>query len=211
MKNMLLEEIFNSITHGIGVVLGIIGLVILFIVANKAHNIWEIAGFSIFGATLILMFLMSTLFHSLYFTKARKIFAVFDQSSIFLLIAGTYTPFALTVFRGQGGYIILFLIWLIALTGIVLKSIFREKFKIMIVVIYLLLGWISIIFINPLTHQLSFTQKCLLVLGGLFYSIGVVFYAWKKLPFNHTIWHLFVIAGATCHFITSFAACNLLK
>ncbi|HUD43986.1 MAG TPA: hemolysin III family protein [Patescibacteria group bacterium] len=201
MKNkLLLEEILSSITHGIGVVLSTVGLVILLVIANRQHNLWEIIGFSIFGISLILMFLMSTLFHSLSFTKAKKVFLVLDQSSIFLLIAGTYTPIALIVLRGWIGWVLLCVVWSIAIVGIVLKAVFMDKFKIVLVVLYLLLGWAGLIVIRPLFMHLSLSQIYLLILGGLFYSSGVIFYAWKRLPFNHAIWHLFVLAGSACHF-----------
>ncbi|HEX8966180.1 MAG TPA: hemolysin III family protein [Patescibacteria group bacterium] len=200
-KNIiLLEEIFNSITHGIGSLLSILGLVLLIILV-KDRSLVKIISFIIFGVSLCLMYLMSTLFHSLVFTKAKKVFQIFDTSSIFLLIAGTYTPLILLLLHGAFAWGLLVFIWGLAITGIVLNSIFSARFKILFTIVYLLMGWIGIITLQPIFTLWSSRQVMLLITGGILYTFGVFFYAWKRLPFNHTIWHIFVLGGSISHFL----------
>ncbi len=202
---LILEEIFNSITHGIGAIVSIIGLIILIAIAKDSSTL-KITSFIIFGVSLSLMYVMSTLFHSLTFTKAKKVFFIFDQSSIFLLIAGTYTPILLLILHGWISWSLLLLVWSLAIFGVVFNSIFSEKYKMLFVPLYLLMGWIGIFIVNPLLKASSIQDVWLFIIGGLFYTAGIVFFAWKKLPFNHTIWHLFVIGGSVCHFLI---ICNL--
>ncbi len=201
MRSILVEEILNSITHGIGVLLSLLGLIILLIIAFNTHNIWKITGFSIFGISLLLVYFFSTLFHSLIFSKAKKVFLILDQSSIFLLIAGTYTPLLLLFFRNWFGWILLVIIWSISIIGIILKSINLKENGKMWVYLYLGLGWMSLIILKPLVSVLPLQSILLLFLGGMCYTLGVLFYLFKKLPFTHAIWHIFVIFGSTCHFL----------
>lgn len=208
MKNKTLsivEEIFNSVTHGIGAIISIIGLIILISVARDSSTL-KITSFIIFGVSLSLMYVMSTLFHSLTFTKAKKVFFIFDQSSIFLLIAGTYTPILLLILHGWISWSLLLLVWSLAIFGVVFNSIFSEKYKMLFVPLYLLMGWIGVFIVNPLLKTSSIQDVWLLIIGGIFYTAGIVFFAWNKLPFNHTIWHLFVMGGSVCHFLI---ICNL--
>lgn len=195
------EEVLNSITGGLGTLLGLAGFILLLIVSSKYQTIQITPGLAVFGGTLILSYLFSTLFHSFSFTKAKNVFQILDHASIFLLIAGTYTPFILNSSQSTAGYILLATIWLLAITGIIFRSIYRKSKKIIFVPAYLIMGWLAVI-----TGWLFFSVFPqviirLLLMGGIFYTTGIIFYLWKRLPFSHTIWHLFVIAGSFCHFL----------
>ena len=194
------EEIFNSITHGVGTLLSIAGLVILVVMASIKGNTWHVVACSIYGATMILLYLNSTLYHSLTAPKAKYVFKILDHSSIFLLIAGTYTPFLLVNLRGGWGWSLFGVIWGLAILGIVFKSIFIKKLNILSTIIYLLMGWMVLIAIKPLLTVLPRGGFIWLFAGGLSYTLGVVFYVWKKMPLSHGIWHLFVLGGTICHF-----------
>ncbi len=198
----LKEEIFNSITHGIGTLLGVAALVILVVMSVNHGNVWHIVSTSIFGASIIILYMSSTLYHSLTAPKAKHVFKILDHSSIFILIAGTYTPFLLVTLRGPWGWSLFGVIWGLAVSGIVMKSIFIRRFKILSTIIYLLMGWIVIIALKPLLAALPKGGFLWLFGGGLSYTLGVVFYEWKKLPMSHGIWHLFVIGGTVCHFFS---------
>lgn len=199
-KVIIIEEIFNSITHGIGALVSIFCL-ILFIIISKDNGTIKIASLIIFGSSMVLAYVMSTLFHSLIFTKAKKVFLVLDSSAIFLLIAGTYTPFLLLLLHGWERICFLLLIWTLAIIGIVLKSVFIDKCKITFLVLYLFCGWLGLLSFRHLMLALNPAEIELLLLGGILYTSGILFYAWKKLPFHHTIWHLFVMSGTFCHFL----------
>lgn len=201
----VLEEILNSTIHGLGIVLAILGSIML-ILHSLQYDTWRVLGISIFGIAIILTYTFSTLYHSLYFTKANKVFKVLDHSSIFLLISGTYSGFILAVLRNNLGFIMLSIVWLITIMGIIYKSIFIGRFKILQAVTYTFLGWVAIFIIKPLLTILSLKVIILLLIGGLFYTLGLIFFAWTKLKFNHTIWHIFVLIGSICHF---FALYNL--
>jgi len=156
----------------------------------------------VFGITLIFLYLMSTLYHSLTFTRAKKVFQILDHSSIFLLIAGTYTPFALVPLKGPIGYTLLLIVWIIAIGGILLKIFFMNKLLFSII-IYLGLGWLCLIVAaEPIITNLLPISFNYLLIGGIIYSIGVIFYLWDKIRFNHNLWHLFVLAGSLCHIIS---------
>lgn len=194
------EEIVNSITHGIGALLSIAALVILIIVAGQHGDIWHLVSFSIYGTTLILLYLSSTLYHSFTNPKIKNLFARFDHISIFLLIAGTYTPILLTSLRGVWGWTLFGIIWAMALAGAIIRSIYVYRFRKLMVAIYLVMGWMAVFAGQQIYEHLSGTSLTFLVLGGLAYSVGVVFYNWRKLPYSHGIWHLFVLAGSILHF-----------
>lgn len=196
------EEIFNSITHGIGTLLSIAALVLLVVTAVVKGNIWHVVSFSIFGTTLVLLYLSSTLYHSFTKEKIKNLFARFDHAAIFLLIAGTYTPLLLTAMRGTLGWILFGIIWGVAIAGVVIRSIYLTKFRKLMVGVYVAMGWMFVIAIGPMTRNLSETSLIFLILGGIFYSIGVVFYAWRNLKYGHGIWHLFVLAGSIMHFFS---------
>ena len=197
-KPRLGEELANAITHGIGVLLAIAGLVFLILRADGQ----SLAGFIIYGVTLILLYLASTLYHSLIFTRARKLFRKFDHMAIFLLIAGTYTPFCLTALNGWMGWALLAAVWGFAILGIVLKSIYTGRFEWLSVSIYILTGWMVIVAINPIYESLSRSGFIFLIAGGLAYTIGTFFYINKRIPYAHSIWHLWVAAGSVFHFFS---------
>jgi hemolysin III len=196
----LKEEIFNSITHGVGTVLSIVALVVLVVAATLHGNAWHIVSFTIFGVSLILLYLSSTLYHSFTGEKVKNLFARFDHAAIFVLIAGTYTPILLTVIRGFVGWTLFGIIWAVAITGIVIRSIYLTRFRKLMVVIYLMMGWMFIFAFKPVVTLLPSMSLVFLFAGGIIYSLGVVFYAWRKLPFGHGIWHLFVLGGSILHF-----------
>lgn len=196
----LAEEIANSVTHGIGALLSIVGLVVLVNLAATHGNLWHIVSSSIFGATLILLYLSSTLYHSITAPRAKVVLRLLDHVAIYLLIAGTYTPFLLVNLRGPWGWSLFALVWGIALTGILLKVSPLGQKRGLSLTLYLALGWIILIAIKPLLGYLDPNGIRLLVAGGIAYTGGVIFYCWKRLPYNHAIWHLFVLAGSCFHF-----------
>ncbi len=194
------EEIVNSITHGIGALLSIVALVVLIMVAAKQEDSLHLISFSIYGSTLILMYLSSTLYHSFSSPRIKNLFARFDHVSIFLLIAGTYTPILLTNIRGVWGWSLFGIVWIIALTGAVVRSIYLYRFRKLMVAVYLMMGWLFILAGKQIYMSLPSVSLTLLVLGGVAYSVGVIFYMWRKLPYGHGIWHLFVLTGSALHF-----------
>jgi channel protein, hemolysin III family len=194
------EEIVNSITHGIGALLSIVALVFLIMVAGQYGDIWHLVSFIIYGCSLIVLYLSSTLYHSFSNPKIKNVFARFDHISIFLLIAGTYTPILLTSLRGVWGWSLFAVIWGMAITGAVIRSIYLHRFRKLMVGIYLVMGWMAIVAAKQIYLKLPGPSIVFLVLGGVAYSLGVIFYMWRKLPYSHGIWHLFVLAGSTLHF-----------
>ncbi|WP_372933592.1 PAQR family membrane homeostasis protein TrhA [Mariniphaga sediminis] len=202
------EEIFNSITHGIGALLSVAGLAILAVFASLKGNAWHVVSFSIFGASMFLLYLFSTLYHSMTKTKIKNLFARFDHAAIFLLIAGTYTPFVLTTIRGPLGWTLFGIIWGLAITGIVIRSIYLTRFRKRMVGIYLAMGWLFLIAIVPIIKNLPASSVAFLFIGGGCYSLGVIFYAWRNLKYGHGIWHLFVLAGSIAHFFSVLYSLN---
>ncbi|HSO84972.1 MAG TPA: hemolysin III family protein [Draconibacterium sp.] len=194
------EEIFNSITHGIGTLLSVGALVTLVILAVMKGDAWHVVSYTIYGSTLILLYLSSTLYHSFTNEKIKNLFARFDHAAIFLLIAGTYTPFLLTVLRGTLGWVLFGIIWGVAFAGVVIRSVYLHRFRKLMVALYLAMGWMFVVVVGPLIKNLPQTSIIFLFLGGIFYSVGVVFYMWRNLKYGHGIWHLFVLAGSIMHF-----------
>lgn len=188
------EELWNAITHGIGFIASIPALVVLILAAVQTGSALQITTFSIFGASVIILFLMSTLLHSMP-EKYKHIFAILDHSSIYILIAGTYTPFLLIAIGGTLGITLLCIIWSLALLGVMFKCFFINRFEKLSLIFYVGMGWLIIFAIKPVYLYLGVNGFALLLAGGLFYTIGAIFYAWRSLPYNHTIWHLFVLAG----------------
>ncbi|WP_314059459.1 hemolysin III family protein [uncultured Vagococcus sp.] len=195
-KYLIVNEVLNAVTHGIGVGLSIAGLVILLVKGARLGSPTHVVAYAIYGATLILLFLASTLFHSLIFTKAKKVFQVFDHSSIYLLIAGSYTPFCLLTIKGWLGWTLFVVIWLMALLGVVYKSIWLAKKGNSAVIIYIIMGWLCLTAVKPLYEGLGPIGTGLLVLGGVSYTVGAIFYSMKNVRFMHVVWHLFVMLGA---------------
>jgi hemolysin III len=195
-----LEETFNSITHGIGALTSIAGLVLLIVFSSIYGSTSHIISCTIFGVTLVLLYTASTLYHSFQKPNIKHFFKILDHSCIYVLIAGTYTPFMLVTLRGVLGWTIFAAVWFMALAGILFKVFFVHRFQIISTIAYVAMGWIIVLAIKPLFQTLQSGGIIWLICGGLAYTLGVIFYAWKKLPFNHAIWHLFVLTGSTCHF-----------
>ncbi len=194
------EEIANSVTHGIGAALAVAALSILVTYAGLFGDVWRVVGFSIYGASLVLLFLFSTLYHAFQNPRVKAVFRVLDHAAIFLLIAGSYTPITLVTLRGVWGWSMFGVIWGVAIIGIVTTVAFLDAPKWLTAGTYILMGWLSVIAIKPLVAALPAGGMVLLAAGGLSYTGGVVFYVWDRLPFNHAVWHLFVLGGSACHF-----------
>jgi hemolysin III len=195
------EELANSLVHGIGAALSVAGLVVLVCGAVGSGDAWRIVSFSVYGTSLFLLYLASTLHHSLSAARAKRFFEVCDHASIFLLIAGTYTPITLVAIRGPWGWTLFGLIWVLALIGILLKGFFLGRFPRLELALYIGMGWLVVIALKPLIQLTPFGLIQGLLLGGLCYTFGVVFFVRRSLPFHHTIWHLFVLAGSAAHFL----------
>lgn len=194
------EELLNSLSHGIGAALSIAGTVVLVVFAAGMGDIWKVVSFSIFGGSLILLYLSSTLYHSLPQPRLKRVFKTLDHCAIYLLIAGSYTPFLLVNMRGALGWTIFAVVWALALGGITLKLVYGHRLKALRVVIYLGMGWLILVAADDLAAALNDQALHLIVAGGIVYTLGVVFYLIHRIPFNHAIWHLFVVGGSVCHF-----------
>ena len=195
------EEIANSITHGIGATLATAALTILVVFATLKGDAWRVVSFSIYGASLVILYTSSTLFHAFTNKKTKRYFRIMDLSAIFLLIAGTYTPITLLPLRGTGwGWTMFGLIWGMAIIGILLKTFFYGKYEKLSIIFYALMGWLVLIAIKPMLTNLPAGLLIWILIGGLSYTIGIIFLAWTKFPYSHTIWHLFVLGGSISHF-----------
>jgi len=194
------EEIANSITHGLGAVLAVAGLVVLIVFAALYGNAWHIVSCSIFGAALVLLYLASTLYHAVQHPTAKPILRMLDHSAILVLIAGTYTPITLVSLHGPWGWALFGVIWGLATLGIVMESTRLRRFRTCLLALYVIMGWAVVVAIKPMTHNLGSGGLWLLLAGGLAYTGGLVFYLWNRLPYNHAIWHLFVLAGSIAHY-----------
>jgi len=196
------EEIANSITHGIGVGLSAAGLTILVILGALYGNAWHVVSFSIYGSALILLYTASTLYHSFQKPKIKRVFKILDHAAIYVLIAGTYTPFLLVNLRGPWGWSLFGIIWGLAIMGIIFKIFFIDRFERLSLLIYLLMGWLCIAASKQMLMEISTGGLFWLMSGGLLYTLGVLFYRWEKLSYNHAIWHLFVLGGSICHYFS---------
>ncbi|NMO96477.1 PAQR family membrane homeostasis protein TrhA [Paenibacillus lemnae] len=196
------EEIANAVTHGIGVVLSTAALVLLIVFSSLKGNVWHVVSFTIYGTTMLLLYLNSTLVHSFKEGKAKDVFEFLDHSSIYLFIAGTYTPFLLVAIRGTLGWSLFGIIWGVALAGCIFKAFFVKKFLLMSTVFYVAMGWLIVIAWSPLNAVVAQEGMNLLVGGGLLYTLGTVFYVWRGFPYHHAIWHVFVLAGSILHFFS---------
>jgi len=197
-----IEEIVNSITHGLGVVLSIAGLIVLVVLGAIHGNAWHVVSFSIYGSTLIILYLASTLYHSFQKPKLKRVFKILDHSAIYVLIAGTYTPFMLVNLRGPWGWSLFGIIWGLAILGIIFKLFFIDRYERLSLVIYLLMGWICIVAAKQMMLEIPMGGLAWLIAGGLLYTLGVLFFRWEKLRYNHAIWHLFVLGGSICHYFS---------
>lgn len=194
------EEIFNAVTHGAGIALSVAGLVVLITMSALYGDAWKVTASAIYGTSMIVLYSASTLYHSFKNPRIKKLLNMCDHISIYYLIAGTYTPFVLVNLRGPWGWTIFGVIWSCAIAGTVLKLIYGDRFRKISTILYLCMGWVILIAAKPLSMNMEIGGLILLAAGGLFYSLGVIFYKWKSLPFNHGIWHLFVLGGTACHF-----------
>lgn len=198
------EEILNVATHGLGFLLSIAALSILVVYASLRGNAWHIVSFTIYGISLVTLYLASTLFHMTRKQKLRNKLNIFDHSAIYFLIAGTYTPFLLVTLRGPWGWSLFGVIWVLAIGGLIFKLFYTGKYDYLSAIIYVLMGWIIIIAIKPMNENLSTEGLLWLLGGGISYSIGVIFYLVKKIPYNHAIFHIWVLLGSFAHFIAVF-------
>lgn len=194
------EEIANAITHGIGAGLSVVALVLLIVFSENRGDKWYVISYTIYGISLLMLYLESTLYHSITNMKVKKLFRIFDHASIYLLIAGTYTPFTLTVLRPTIGWTIFTIIWILAAVGIVMKVFWIGKFNILSTIIYIAMGWLIIFAMKRLMMLVPTAGIVLLFAGGIIYTAGAVLYLMDKIPYNHAIWHLFVMGGSICHF-----------
>lgn len=200
-RERLSDTIANSVTHGVGAILAIAGLVVLVVLAATRGTVWHVVSCAIYGSTLVLLYLSSTLYHSLQGRRVKKVFRVFDHSSIYLLIAGTYTPFLLVTLRGGWGWTLFGILWGLTIAGVVFKSLMVDRFPAISTTIYIAMGWLAVFAIKPLVQAISISGMAWIVAGGLAYTLGVVFFALDRKRFFHAIWHLFVLAGSVLHYI----------
>ncbi len=194
------EEIANSISHGVGLVAALIAAPVLIVTATQHGGTAAIVGASVFTATMVLLYLSSTLYHALPRNKVKRVLRVLDHDAIFLLIAGTYTPFTLGVLRGAWGWTLFGLVWSLAVLGIVLKAVGGIRYPVLSTCLYLGMGWLILIAVRPLWLRVPLPGLLWLAAGGLAYTAGVAFFAAEQVRFSHFVWHLFVLAGTTCHF-----------
>lgn len=195
------EEIANSVSHGLGTIAGALAAPVLIFAGVRRGGLGFIVGVSVFAATIILMYLSSTIYHALADNRAKRVFRLLDHGSIYLLIAGTYTPFTLGILGGAWGWALFGVVWAIAIFGVVMKSTGRAWHPIFSTGLYLLMGWIAVIAVRPLWARLPPASIAWLAAGGLAYTGGIAFYAARRLRYGHFIWHLFVIAGTVCHVV----------
>ena len=202
LEYSVVEEIIHAITHGIGVLLSIAGLSWMLYVSISAADPWRILASSIYGATLIGLFLASTVYHSMYRSRHREIFKLLDHCAIYLLIAGTYTPFLLVAMRTDAGWWLFGTIWALATAGIVKKLWLRHRFPKIALASYLAMGWLCVVAAPQIAAAIGPNGMAWLLAGGISYSVGAIFYALDRLPYNHAVWHVFVLAGGVCHFLS---------
>ncbi len=206
MKRITIEEICNAISHGIGALLSIVALVVMIhTVITEQLSVWHEISFAIYGTSMICLYLSSTLYHSFFkLPKVHSFFKILDHMSIYLLIAGTYTPFLFIPLNGPIGFQCAILVWSMAVIGIIIKAFFAKKFRTLSTFCYLGMGWMIVFYIKPLLATIPIEAFYWLLGGGLCYTLGAVFYIFKKIPFSHFIWHLFVLGGSVAHFVAVF-------
>ena len=200
-KQTLLEEIANSITHGLGLCLSIVGVIFLLIYSVKNGDPWRIVSFIIYGTSLTILYLVSTIYHSLKHSRAKAIFRRLDHSAIYLLIAGTYTPIILISMRTTWVLYVLPIIWTMAIFGLYIKIFYIHRYERLSLAFYIFMGWFALIAVNPLYNSIPFESFIWIIVGGLSYTTGVIFYTWHRLSYNHAIWHVFVLVGSVSHYI----------
>ncbi len=198
------EELVNALTHGFGALLSILALVLLIVYSSMHGTAWHIVSFTIYGTSMVLLYLSSTLVHSFKPGKAKDVFEIFDHAAIYLFIAGTYTPILFILVGGALGWTLFGIVWGIAVVGIIFKVFYVKKFLVLSTIMYVAMGWIAVFAMGPIMSTLPSGGIWLLVLGGLFYTAGTIFYVWRGFLYHHAIWHLFVLAGSVSHFFLVF-------
>jgi hemolysin III len=194
------EELVNAITHGVGTGLSVAGLTLLVVLATLRGDLSRVVSFSIYGTSLTILYLASTLYHSLQSPPVKRVFRVIDHASIYVLIAGTYTPFLVVCAPGVWRWILLSIVWALALAGIGFKACFTGRYGRISTLAYAAMGWLGVFGLRQLLATVPLGGLLLLGAGGVVYTVGILFYAWKRLPYNHAIWHLFVMGGSICHY-----------
>ncbi|MGM7700829.1 PAQR family membrane homeostasis protein TrhA [Pseudalkalibacillus sp. Hm43] len=194
------EEIVNAITHGIGAVFSVVALVLLVVMSAMDGSVWHVVSFSIYGASMLLLYTASTLVHSFPEGKLKDLFEIFDHAAIYIFIAGTYTPFLFIVVKGALGWTLFGIVWGIALVGVFFKAFFVKKFLYLSTVIYIVMGWLAVFAWKPLMTALPTDGSLLFIIGGILYTVGTIFYVWRAFPYHHAVWHVFVLAGTAAHF-----------
>lgn len=198
------EELVHALTHGVGALLGVAGLVLLVVGAARWGDAWQITAGAIFGATLVLLYAASTLYHAARGARWKARLQKCDHAAIFLLIAGTYTPFALVTLRGPWGWSLLGIVWGLALVGATLKFWFAGRGNVVSTLLYLGMGWLMLVAWKPLAAALPAGGLAWVIAGGACYSLGTIFYLWERLPYHHAVWHGWVLAGSACHWVAVF-------
>ncbi|MEK4487386.1 hemolysin III family protein [Psychrobacillus sp. FSL H8-0484] len=201
------EEVANAIIHGIGALLSVAALVILIVSSVMHGTVWHVVSFTLFGATMVLLYVSSTLVHGFPAGRAKDVFEIFDHSSIYFFIAGTYTPLLFLAVKGTLGWTLFGIVWGLAIVGTVFKAYFVKRFLHMSTLMYILMGWLIVFAWNPLVSNMSSQGLILLAIGGLLYTVGAVFYVWRGFTYHHAVWHIFVLAASVLHF---FAVMTLL-
>ena len=199
-----MEEMMNAVTHGVGALFSLAGFIVLTASAYMYGTVWHLISFAVYGFSLFLLYLASTLYHSFRNEKLKYILKICDHAAIYLLIAGTYTPFTLILLHGMLGWIILGVVWTLAVIGVALKIFFVSRFKVISTFCYIFMGWFIVVAIKPIAAVLPVQGLLLLVGGGAFYTVGSIFYLNRRIPYHHAVWHLFVMAGSIAHFIAVF-------
>jgi hemolysin III len=195
------EELAHSVTHGFGVVLSVIGLAVLVALAARRGTVAHVVGCTVFGTSLVLLYTASTLYHSMTAPRAKRVLRVLDHAAIYLLIAGTYTPFALVTLEGAVGWTLIAVLWTLAVLGIVSKATAIHRFQAVSIALYLGMGWSALLVIEPLLAGIRAQGLLLVVLGGLAYTGGLAFYGLRRIPYHHMLWHLCVLAGSVLHYL----------
>ena len=196
------EELANSLSHGIGAVLSIVALVFAIVAAVDHGGALHVVSVCIYGATLVWLYLASTLYHSIWHRPTKRFFQFVDHTAILFLIAGTYTPFTLVTLQGRWGWLLFAIVWSLVLVGLIVKFSPLRRYEWLSLALYLVMGWLVVIALEPLLAALPSAGLWWLVAGGIAYTVGVIFYLWESLPYNHAIWHLFVLSGSVCHFFS---------
>ncbi|MBJ6726167.1 PAQR family membrane homeostasis protein TrhA [Geomesophilobacter sediminis] len=198
------EELFNRWTHGIGALLSLVGAILLIQHTVGKGDVFRLVSVIVYGVALLVFYTLSTAYHSVKDPYSRYLFRILDHAAIYLMIAGSYTPFTLVTLRGPVGWRLFYTVWGLAAIGVIFKIFMTHKFRVLGPIFYLIMGWIVVVAIKPLSASLPPDGLKLLFTGGVTYTAGVIFYAWDRIPYNHAIWHLFVLSGSACHFLAIF-------